>query len=239
MEAPPGVRSDLEILAGLAKLLGYKDAFPSEPRAVFDELRRASTGGAADYSGITYERIEAESGVFWPCPGERHPGTPRMFLDRFATPDGRARFHPVEYRPAAEEPDDEYPMYLTTGRVMAHYQSGTQTRRVAALRDAQPEPFVEIHPATAKSFGIAENDIVRLTTRRGSAAMKARLSAAIRMDTVFAPFHWGGAGRVNLLTNPALDPVSKMPEFKICAVRIGKIAADNSVTELECPIGGN
>jgi assimilatory nitrate reductase catalytic subunit len=239
VEAPPGVRSDLEILAGLAELLGYKDAFPSEPRAVFDELRRASGGGAADYSGITYERIEAESGVFWPCPGERHPGTPRMFLDGFATPDGRARFHPVEYRPAAEEPDDEYPMYLTTGRVMAHYQSGTQTRRVAALRDAQPEPFVEIHPAMAKSFGIAENDIVRLTTRRGSAAMKARLSAAIRMDTVFAPFHWGGAARVNLLTNPALDPVSKMPEFKICAVRIGKIAADNSVTELECPIGGN
>jgi len=239
VEAPPGVRSDLEILAGLAELLGYRDAFPSEPRAVFDELRRASGGGAADYSGITYERIEAENGVFWPCPGERHPGTPRMFLDSFATPDGRARFHPVEYRPAAEEPDDEYPMYLTTGRVMAHYQSGTQTRRVAALRDAQPEPFVEIHPAMAKSFGIAENDTVRLTTRRGSAAMKARLSAAIRMDTVFAPFHWGGAGRVNLLTNPALDPVSKMPEFKICAVRIGKMAADNSVTELECPIGGN
>jgi assimilatory nitrate reductase catalytic subunit len=239
VQPPPGVRSDLEILAGLAELRGYKDGFPSEPRTVFDELRRASSGGAADYSGITYERIAAESGVFWPCTGERHPGTPRMFLDRFATPDGRARFHPVEYRPPAEEPDDDYPVYLTTGRVMAHYQSGTQTRRVAALRNAQPEPFVEIHPAIARSLGIAENDTVRLTTRRGMAVMKARLSTAIRMDTVFAPFHWGDAARVNLLTNPALDPVSKMPEFKVCAVRIEKVAEDRSATALAWPIADN
>lgn len=239
VEPPSGVRSDLEILAGLAERLGYKDAFPSEPRAVFDELRRASAGGAADYSGITYERIARDDGVFWPCAGTDHPGTPRMFLERFATPDGRARFHPVEYRGPAEQPDDDYPMYLTTGRVMAQYQSGTQTQRVAALRKAQPEPFVEIHPAMAKNLGIAENDSVRLTTRRGAAVMKARLSAAIRMDTLFAPFHWGGAGRVNLLTNPALDPVSKMPEFKVCAVRIDKIIEDHSATELGVPISGN
>lgn len=239
VEPPADVRSDLEILAGLAERLGYKDAFPIEPRAVFDELRRASAGGAADYSGITYERIAREDGVFWPCPGIDHPGTPRMFLDRFATPDGRARFHPIEYRGPAEQPDDDYPMYLTTGRVMAQYQSGTQTRRVAALRKAQPEAFVEIHPAMAKNFGIAENDAVRLTTRRGNAVMKARLSAAIRMDTLFAPFHWGGAGRVNLLTNPALDPVSKMPEFKVCAVRIDKVIEDHSAAELEIPISSN
>ena len=239
VEPPAGVRSDLEILAGLGERLGHKDAFPSEPRAVFDELRRASAGGAADYSGITYERIAREDGVFWPCPGADHPGTPRMFLDRFATPDGRARFHTVQYRGPAEQPDDDYPMYLTTGRVMAHYQSGTQTRRVGALRKAQPEAFVEIHPAMAKNFGIAENDRVRLTTRRGSAVMKARLSGAIRMDTLFAPFHWGGAGRVNLLTNPALDPVSKMPEFKVCAVRIDKVIEDRSAAELEIPISSN
>lgn len=236
---PPGVRSDLEILRGMAQRLGYGDAFPGEPRAVFDELRRASRGGAADYSGITYERIARDNGVFWPCAGENHPGTPRMFLDRFATPDGRARFHPIEYRPAAEEPDDDYPMYLTTGRVMAHYQSGTQTQRVAALRKAQPEPFVEIHPAMAKSFGIAENDTVRLTTRRGSALMKARLSGAIRMDTVFAPFHWGNASRANLLTNPALDPVSKMPEFKVCAVRIDKVVRDCPALALGYPVGSD
>jgi assimilatory nitrate reductase catalytic subunit len=238
--APPaGVRTDLEILSGLAERLGYKDGFLAEPRAVFDELRRASAGAAADYSGITYERIAREDGVFWPCPGDDHPGTPRMFLERFATPDGRAQFHPVQYRGPAEQPDDDYPMYLTTGRVMAQYQSGTQTGRVAALRKAQPEAFVEIHPAMAKNFGIAENDRVRLTTRRGSAVMKARLSGAIRMDTLFAPFHWGGAGRVNLLTNPALDPVSKMPEFKVCAVRIDKVIEDRSAAELEIPISSN
>jgi assimilatory nitrate reductase catalytic subunit len=145
-----------------------------------------------------------------------------MFLERFATPDGRARFHPIEYRPPAEEPDDDYPFFLTTGRVMAHYQSGTQTRRVASLCMAQPEPFVEIHPAVASGLAIADNDLVNLTTRRGTVSMRARLSNAIRMDTVFAPFHWGGRACVNLLTNPALDPVSKMPEFKVCAVRISK-----------------
>ncbi|MGH8013697.1 MAG: molybdopterin oxidoreductase family protein, partial [Candidatus Binataceae bacterium] len=234
-EPPVGVRNDLEILSALAQRLGCDDGFPSEPRAVFAELRRASAGGAADYSGISYERIAKQEGVFWPCPGEDHPGTPRMFLERFATADGRARFHPVEYQSPAEEPDADYPMFLTTGRVMAHYQSGGQTRRVVALRKAQPEPFVEIHPAMARSFGIAENDAVRLTTRRGVALMKARLTTAIRMDTVFAPFHWGGPGCVNLLTNPALDPVSRMPEFKVCAVRIDKLTSNGRSRGAEAP----
>jgi assimilatory nitrate reductase catalytic subunit len=221
---PVGVRSDLEILSTLAQLLGRSEGFPSEPRAVFAELRKASAGGAADYSGISYDRILAEDGVFWPCPGARHPGTPRLFLDRFATPDGRARFHPVEQRPPAEEPDRDYPMYLITGRVLAQYQSGTQSRRLAALHAAAPEPLVEIHPAMASSFGIAEHDPVRLTTRRGCAVMKAHLTTTIRMDTVFVPFHWGGRGCANRLTNPALDPISKMPEFKVCAVRVEKLA---------------
>src|SRR5207247_405796 len=138
--------------------------------------------------------------------------------------DGRARFHPVEYARTSEEPDDEYPLYLTTGRVMAHYQSGTQTRRVAALHGAHPEAFVEIHPSAAKNIGIKDREFVRVTTRRGSALMFAQLTATIRMDTLFAPFHWGGGGCANLLTNPALDPVSKMPEFKVCAARIEKAA---------------
>lgn len=220
---PPGVRSDLEILSALAERLSSQASFPQEPEAVFEELRRASAGGAADYSGITYERIAAEDGVFWPCPATDYAGTPRMFLERFATPDGRACFFPVEYRPSAEIPDIDYPMYLTTGRVMGHYQSGTQTRRIAALRGAAPEPFVEIHPTAARELGIVANDNVLLTTRRGSAVVKAHLSPSIRMDTLFAPFHWGGAARANLLTNPALDPISKMPEFKVCAARIEKI----------------
>jgi assimilatory nitrate reductase catalytic subunit len=219
-DPPRGVWTDTQILAALAGRLGCRASFPSEPEAVFAELRRASAGGAADYAGITYERIAAENGVFWPCPDEDHPGTPRLFLDRFPIADGRARFHPVEYRPAAEEPCAEYPFYLTTGRVMRHYQSGTQTRRVAALNQAAPEAFVEIHPALAQTFGVSEGEPVRVVTRRGTATVRARLTAAIRQDTLFIPFHWAGDGRANLLTNPALDPVSRMPEFKVCAARI-------------------
>jgi assimilatory nitrate reductase catalytic subunit len=222
-EPPPGVWPDARIVAALAERLGYGQFFPSEPRAIFEELRRASAGGVADYAGISYERIAAEEGVFWPCPSEDHPGTPRLFLDRFATADGRARFHPVAYRPAAEEPDGEYPLYLTTGRVMAQYQSGTQTRRVGALRGAVPEPFVELHPAMARRFGIGEGDDVRVVTRRGAAIVKARLTPTIRLDTLFVPFHWGGRGSANLLTNPALDPTSRMPEFKVCAAKIERL----------------
>jgi assimilatory nitrate reductase catalytic subunit len=119
-----------------------------------------------------------------------------------------------------EEPDEHYPLYLTTGRVMAQYQSGTQTRRIAALMDSEPEAFVQIHPSMARTYGIADGDRVDLVTRRGSASVKAQLTASIRMDTLFVPFHFAGRGRANLLTNPALDPFSRMPEFKVCAVRI-------------------
>ncbi|MCX9191602.1 nitrite reductase [Carbonactinospora thermoautotrophica] len=222
-EPPPGVRTDLEIIAALAARLGHGARFSAEPRAVFEELRRASAGGPADYSGITYERIEAEDGVFWPCPAEDHPGTPRMFLDRFATPDGRARFVPVEHREVAEDLDAAHPLYLTTGRVLHHYQSGAQTRRVKPLLDAVPEPFVELHPDVAERLGIAEDDLVRVVSRRGEATARARITDTIRDDTVFLPFHWGGAGRANSVTNPALDPTSRMPEFKVCAVRLEKL----------------
>lgn len=219
---PEGVRTDLEVLAALAERLGYQRFFPSEPGVVFEELRRSSAGGKADYAGITYDRIVREDGVFWPCPAEDHPGTPRLFLDRFATADGRARFHAVEFRPPAEEPDHEFPLYLTTGRIMAQYQSGTQTRRVPALMQASPNAFVQIHPSMARTYGIGDGEEVQLTTRRGCAILVAKLTSAIRMDTLFVPFHFAGAGRANLLTNPALDPISRMPEFKVCAVRIEK-----------------
>jgi assimilatory nitrate reductase catalytic subunit len=223
MTAPAQVRSDLQILAGLAERLGYGSHFPSTPAAVFNELRRASAGGIADYAGITYERIQREDGIFWPCPSEDHGGTPRLFLERFGHEDGRAKFHRVEARDAAaESPDAEYPLFLTTGRVMAQYQSGTQTMRVDELRKVAPEVFVEIHPITAQSYGIGPQDKVRVTTRRGTLTAKASLTGAIRMDTIFIPFHFAGAGRANILTNPVLDPVSRMPEFKVCAVRIEK-----------------
>ncbi|MGW9027197.1 molybdopterin oxidoreductase family protein [Streptomyces sp. NPDC055722] len=239
---PPGVRSDLEVLHELAARLGVEKGFPTDPEEVFGELRRASAGGPADYSGITYRRLAEENGVFWPCPapaaGEAvllddsgldgppaavHPGTPRLFLDRFATGDGRARFAAVSYRPAAEEPDDDYPVLLTTGRVVAQYQSGAQTRRVEELNAAAPGPYVEMHPRLAERLGAVDGEAVAVVSRRGRAVAPARISRAIRPDTVFMPFHWPGEGRANTLTNPALDPTSRMPEFKVCAVRLERV----------------
>jgi assimilatory nitrate reductase catalytic subunit len=223
LTSPAGVRTDLEILAGLAARLGYASGFPTEAAEVFAELGEASAGGIADYAGITYQRIEAEDGVFWPCPDPGHPGSPRMFLDRFATPDGRAVFVPVTHRPIAEPTDAEYPIYLTTGRVLSQYQSGAQTRRVQTLNAAAPEPFVELHPHLAHRLGVCDGDMVMVTSRRGTVMAPARVSRTIRSDTVFMPFHWGGEGRANTLTNPALDPTSRMPEFKVCAVRLERV----------------
>ncbi|MGC4997077.1 molybdopterin oxidoreductase family protein [Streptomyces sp. DT195] len=219
---PPGVRSDLAVLRGLAQRLGHATGFPDIPEEVFAELRRATAGAPADYSGISYDRITAEDGVFWPCPAPEHPGTPRLFLDRFAHPDGRARFTAPSHRPAAEEPDDAYPLHLTTGRTVTHYQSGAQTRRVPELAAAAPGPYVELHPDLATGLGVRDGDPLTVTSRRGTVTAPARVTPAIRPDTVFMPFHWPGPGRANLLTNPALDPVSRMPEFKVCAVRVEK-----------------
>ncbi|MFH8528159.1 molybdopterin oxidoreductase family protein [Streptomyces tendae] len=244
---PDGVRGDLEVLHGLAGRLGVEKGFPTDPEEVFEELRRASAGGPADYSGIDYRRLAQENGVFWPCPAPPapdgtgatdsgvgtgtgtgtapHPGTPRLFLDRFATDDGRARFVPVAHRPSAEEPDDEYPVLLTTGRVVSQYQSGAQTRRVAELNAAAPGPFVELHPRLAARLGAAEGDPLAVVSRRGRAVAPARITTGIRPDTVFMPFHWPGEGRANTLTNPALDPTSRMPEFKVCAVRVETVTS--------------
>ncbi|MGV9450856.1 molybdopterin oxidoreductase family protein [Streptomyces sp. NPDC003635] len=227
---PSGVRSDLEVMHELADRLGVEKGFPTDPEEVFEELRRASAGGPADYSGITYRRLVEENGVFWPCPADEqapeaaHPGTPRLFHDRFATPDGRARFVPVAHRATAEEPDDEYPVLLTTGRVVSQYQSGAQTRRVDELNAAAPGPFVELHPRLAARLGASEGDPVAVISRRGRAVAPARITTTIRPDTVFMPFHWPGEGRANTLTNPALDPTSRMPEFKSCAVRLEAVA---------------
>ncbi|MEU6031915.1 molybdopterin oxidoreductase family protein [Streptomyces tauricus] len=245
---PEGIRSDLYVMRELAARLSVEKGFPTDPEEVFEELRRASAGGAADYSGITYRRLAEENGVFWPCPAEEpggptgvaagagapagagagaggvHPGTPRLFLDRFATPDGRARFVAVNHRPPAEEPDEEYPVLLTTGRVVSQYQSGAQTRRVDELNAAAPGPFVELHPRLAERLGVAEGEPLAVVSRRGRAVAPARITTAIRADTVFMPFHWPGEGRANTLTNPALDPMSRMPEFKACAVRVERVA---------------
>ena len=224
--APPdGVRSDIDILSALATRLGKGEHIPADPISAYAELRRASSGGTADYAGISTARIERENGIFWPCPDEDHPGSPRLFLQRFAHEDGLARFSPVQRRMSAEEPEESYPLYLTTGRVLTHYQTGAQTRRVPELLEAEPDAFVEIHPDTAASAGIAHGAMALLTTRRGNAVFRARLTPGIRRDTLFVPFHWGGTSSANLLTNNAIDPVSKIPEFKVCAVRLGPAPA--------------
>jgi assimilatory nitrate reductase catalytic subunit len=226
---PASVRTDNEVVCELARLLGKEQYFPfTEPRQIFDELRRASAGGQADYAGITYEKIVANQGVFWPCPAEDHPGTKRLFEETFPTPTGRAQFHAVTHRSAAEEPDQSYPFYLTTGRVLAQYQSGTQTRRTAELSEMAPTPFVEMHPLAARSLGLIDGDLCELTTRRGSALFTVKITSTIRDDTVFVPFHWGGMQSANRLTNPALDPVSRMPEFKVCAVHIKRVSSASS-----------
>ena len=217
---PRGVKTDIEILCALAERMGEGQRFRyAGPEAVFEELRRATAGAKADYSGITYERIRREQGVFWPCPAEDHAGTPRLFAERFAHPDGKARFMPVRYRPAAELPDAQYPYYFTTGRYKEHYNSGAQTRQVAALVDAKPEPRVQVHPRLAARLGVVDGGALRVESRRGEVTFTVTVSPDIRPDTLFAPFHWGGRVAANILTMPALDPTSRMPEFKVCAVR--------------------
>ena len=218
---PPGeVRSDLAVFAGLAQRLSCAAAFPTDPAAVYEELRIASAGGIADYSGISWERLDSGEALFWPCPAEDHPGTPRLFADHFGTPDGRARVVAVDHRPVADDLHADAPLYLVTGRLLQHYQSGAQTRRVAALAEAEPEVFAEIHPRVAAQLGIADGRPVRLRTARGSMVAVARVTSDVRPDTVFVPFHYGGDGSVNELTNDALDPISGMPEFKACAVEL-------------------
>ncbi|MFF5444588.1 molybdopterin oxidoreductase family protein [Streptomyces sp. NPDC012888] len=221
LSPPPGVRSDLEVLRELAVRLGQPaERFPAEPREVFEELRRATAGAPADYSGVSHERLDRGEALYWPCP-EGGSGTPRVFLDRFAHADGRARFTPVEHRDAAEVPCAEYPLIATTGRVLAQYQSGAQTRRVEQLNNAAPETFLEVHPDTAARAGLADGDMARVRSRRGSTRARVRFEPSLRTDTVFLPFHFPGEGRANLITNAALDPRSRMPEFKVCAVQIG------------------
>ena len=227
-EPPAGVWTDLEVIAGIAGRLGAGAHFTGDAETTGAEFRRCTSGGMADYAGASWDRLPAEAGVFWPCPDEHHPGTPRPFLDGFAHPDGRARFHPVEYRGPAEQPCDDYPLILTTGRVMGQYQSGSQTRRVPELAAAEPAAYAEMHPDTARQHGIQPGDRVTLTTRRGTAEMAVRITRDIRRDTVFVPFHWSGEGSANRLTIAALDPVSRIPEYKACAVRLDRASKETA-----------
>ncbi len=224
VDPPGGAWPDSRIYCELAQRLGKGAFFPyTSSRQIFDELREASRGGTADYYGITYERIDRELGVFWPCPSVDHPGTPRLYEGgRFHHPDGKARFVVTEDRPSGDPIDADFPVYLTTGRVVSQYLSGTQTRRIGPLVDQYPEPRVEIHPRLADAHGVNDGDWVTVTTRRSEITLQALVVRTIRPDTVFIPYHWPGARSANRLTHRTLDPRSKIPEFKVSACRIRK-----------------
>ena len=225
---PDGVWTDLEILRDLAARLGIANGFAFDgPEQVFEELRRATAGARADYSGMSYAKLRSARGIYWPCPAPEHEGTPRLFAERFFHASGRARFHAVPYRPAAELPDAQYPLYFTTGRYREHYNSGAQTRRVAPLTNAKPEPRVQVHPRLAARLGVTTDERLLVESRRGAVEFAVSVSPDIRPDTLFAPFHWGGKQAANLLTKPALDPSSRMPEFKVCAVRARAVAGED------------
>ena len=160
--------------------------------------------------------------MFWPCPSEEHPGTPRLYEERFGFPDGKARLHPIAYIPPAEEPDEEYPLILTTGRVVYHYLSGNQTRRVPFLHEQAPHPWVELHAQTAEQLGLADGDWATVRTRRGEMTVRALVVRSIRPDTIFIPYHYGHTQAVNQLTNPILEPMMKIPEYKVCAAVVSR-----------------
>ncbi|WP_421380957.1 formate dehydrogenase subunit alpha [Bacillus salacetis] len=214
---------DWKIIGMIADRMGRGKYFPyKEASEIFDEFRLATKGGKADYYGITWERIDKENGVFWPCPSEDHPGTPTMFQESFGTPDGKANLAVIGWKDAGEIPTKEFPLFLTTGRVVFHYLTGNQTRRVDFLMQQCPEPYAEMHPALASKYGLADGDMVKLTTPRSHMTIKTRITKAIRKDTVFVPYHWGEELAVNQLTSDCLDPTSRMPEFKVCSLRMEK-----------------
>jgi assimilatory nitrate reductase catalytic subunit len=220
---PPGqARRDSDIIIDIAHRLGRGQYFPfKNPADILEELRVASRGGVADYYGITYERVDQHKGIFWPCPDLDHPGTPILFSDKkFYTHDRKAHFNKTPWRPSGDPVDDDYPLYLTTGRVVSQYLSGTQTRRIGALIDQYPEPRAELHPRLAERYGIKDGDWVTVTTRRDDVTVRAMVVKTIRPDTVFIPYHWAGTRSANRLTHRTLDPRSKIPEFKVSACRI-------------------
>ena len=232
---PPGdAKQDWRVIQDIARAMGRERGFTfDEPFEILDELRVASKGYIADYSGVTYEKIERQGGVFWPCPDENHPGVPRLFepgswnpiakgAGPFYFPDGKARFNVASYTPPTEDVDEEYPIILTTGRVVSQFLSGTQTRRIGPLVDQYPEPRIEMHPQLAEKLGIKDGDWTSAESRRGRITLKAQVVRTIRPDTVFIPYHWAGAKSANQLTIAAQDPISKIPEYKVCAVRVKK-----------------
>ena len=214
VEPPGNAKPDWQILCDLASEMGTPMAYDSAS-SVFEEIAQTTPS----YRGISYERIQ-DDGLHWPCPDTDHPGTQILHKDRFTR--GKGLFHAVEYLPPAEVPDEQYPLFLTTGRILYHYHTGTMTMKSTGLNVLAPECFAQISPHDASSLGIKDKENIRLATRRGEITARARISKRIAKGTVFVPFHYSHAA-ANRLTNAALDPVCKIPELKTCAVSITRI----------------
>jgi len=212
---PPGeALPDWEILCRMARAMGRDWSYPG-PAEIFAEMAALTPS----YAGMSYARLGL-AGLQWPCPAAGHPGTPVLHVERFTR--GRARFFPVRHRDPAETPDRDYPFILSTGRMYAHYHTATMSGNAPHLNAEAPEGYAEMNPADARSLGLAPGERVRLTTRRGSIETRLRVTDAVQPGLVFAPFHFAD-GPANRLTNPVLDPVAKIPEFKACAVRVEKL----------------
>ncbi len=209
-------RPDWQIICELSRRLDYPMNYAG-PEEIFEEIRQATPS----YAGITYARLDREGGLQWPCPNEEHPGTVYLHKDRFAR--GKGLFFAIDFKEPAELPDADYPLILTTGRVLYQYHTGTMSRRAPGLTEKAPACFVEISVDDAKKMGIDEGDMVRVKTRRGEIEVPAAVSARAVNGTVFVPFHYHEAA-ANKLTIAALDPVAKIPEYKVCAVKLEKIA---------------
>ncbi len=230
--APPGqAKSELWIFSELAQRLQAPGTFSPDAAEVFAELKLASAGGISDYSGVNWEQLDQGAKIYWPCPEgstistdpAARNGTPRLFLDRFAHQDGKAQLIAV-YAPVAS-PSKK--ISLVTGRLLEHYQSGTQTRRVDELAATSPDVRLEIHPSTALAHQISDGQLVEVSNQRGTTIARAKLSTDMRLDTVFLPFHFPRTSTANLLTDPSVDPFSAMPEFKHAQVSLNPIKGEN------------
>jgi len=208
-------KPDWWIICQIAKKLGAQGFDFEHPSEVMEEIARLTPS----YGGINYKRLE-ECGLQWPCPTEDHPGTPILHVGKFVR--GLGRFTPLQYTPPAELPDGEYPLILTTGRSLYHYHTGTMTRKVAGLNILEPEGTVDISPADAASLKIDDGERVKVTSRRGEVIAKAKVTEKSPPGVVFMTFHFAESA-ANILTSPELDPIAKIPELKVCAVRIDKI----------------
>jgi formate dehydrogenase alpha subunit len=207
-------RQDWEILCDLSTRMGYPMHY-DDPSKILEEVAQVTPS----YGGIYYDRIETE-GLHWPCPNRAHPGTPYLHKDRFSR--GLGLFHAIEYLPPEELPDKEYPYMMTTGRIYVHYHTGTMSRRSPSLNKEVEEGFAEINPRQAKELGIIQGERINVFSRRGKIEIKADLSERMERNTIFIPFHFVESA-ANMLTNPAFDPIAKIPEFKVCAVKIEKV----------------